>query len=88
MRKHKAKIRKEVQGIGLGWQEVTEYKTLPEDLIEKYEESELMSEQEVAEKKSIKKDKQTALDIRKTAMKQYGETKKRREMKRNGQPKE
>ena len=87
MRKYKAKIRKEVQRIGLGWQELTEYKTLPEDLIERYEESELISEQEVAGKKLIKKDKQTALDIRKTAVKQYGETKERREMKGNDQPK-
>ena len=68
MRKYKAKIRKEVQGTGLGGQELTEYKTVVEDLIERYEESELKSEQEVTDKKSIEKDKQTALDIRKTAM--------------------
>ena len=68
MRKYNAKIRKEVQGTGLGGQELTEYETLLEDLIERYRESELKSEQEVADKKSIKKDKQTALDIRKTAM--------------------
>ena len=61
MRKYKAKIRKEVQGTGLGGQELTEYETLPEDLIERYEESELKSEQEVADKKSMEKDKQTAL---------------------------
>ena len=57
-----------MQGTGLGGQELTEYETLLEDLIERYEESELKSEQEVADKKSIEKDKQTALDIRKTAM--------------------
>ena len=57
-----------MQGTGLGGQELTEYETLLEDLIERYRESELKSEQEVADKKSIEKDKQTALDIRKTAM--------------------
>ena len=88
MSKYKAKIRKEVQGTGLGGQELTEYETLPEDLIERYEESELKSEQEVTDKKSIEKDKQTALDIRKTAMERYGETKKRREMEGDDQPKE
>ena len=72
MRKCKAKIRKEVQGTDLGGQELTEYETLLEDLIERYEESELKSEQEVADKKSIEKDKQTALHIRKTAMERYG----------------
>ena len=76
MRKYNAKIRKEVQGTSLGGQELTECETLLEDLIERYEESELKSEQEVTDKKSIEKDKQTALDIRKTAMERYGETKK------------
>ena len=57
MRKYKAKIRKKVQGTGLGGQELIEYKTLLEDLIERYEESELKSEEEVADKKSIEKDK-------------------------------
>ena len=61
IRKYKAKIRKEVQGTGFGGQELTEYETLLEDLIERYEESELKSEQEVADKKSVEKDKQTAL---------------------------
>ena len=88
MRKYNAKIRKEVQGTGLGGQELTEYETLLEDLIERYRESELKSEQEVADKKSIEKDKQTALDIRKTAMEWYGETKKHRKMEGDGQPKE
>ena len=41
----------------------------------------MKSEQEVADKKSIEKDEQTALDIGKTAMERYGETKKHREMK-------
>ena len=72
MRKYKAKIRKKVQGTGLGGQELIEYKTLLEDLIERYEESKLKSEEEVADKKSIEKDKQTALDIRNTAMERYG----------------
>ena len=76
------------QDNGLSVQELTEYETLLKDLIERYEESGLKSEQEVADKKSIEKDKQTALDIRKTAMEQYGETKKRREMKGDDQPKE
>ena len=57
MKKYKAKIRKEVQGTGRGGQELAEYETLLEDLIERYEESELKSEQEVADKKSIEKDK-------------------------------
>ena len=48
----------------------------------------MKSEQEVADKKSIEKDKQTDLDIRKTAMERYGETKKRREMEGDDQPKE
>ena len=48
----------------------------------------MKSEQEVADKKSIEKDKQTALDIRKTAVEQYGETKKRREMEGENQLKE
>ena len=81
-------MRKYVQGTGLGGQELTEYETLLEDLIERYEESELKSEQEVADKKSIEKDKQTALDIRKTAVERYGETKKRREMEGENQLKE
>ena len=76
------------QGTGLSVQELTEYETLLKDLIERYEESDLKSEQEVGDKKSIEKDKQTALDIRKTAMEQYGETKKRKEMKGDDQPKE
>ena len=42
----------------------------------------------MADKKSIKKDKQTALDIRKTPMERYGETKKRRKMEIDDQPKE
>ena len=42
----------------------------------------------MTDKKSIEKDKQTDLDIRKTAMEQYGETKKRREMEGDDQPKE
>ena len=87
MRKYKAKIRKEVQGNGLGGQELTEYETMLEDLIERYEERELKSEQEVADKKSIKKDTQTVFNIRKTAMEQYGETKKHRGMKGDDQPK-
>ena len=65
MRKYKAKIRKEVQGTGLGGRELTEYETLLEDLIGRYEESKLKSEQEVSDEKSIEKDKQTALDFRK-----------------------
>ena len=81
-------MRKYVQGTGLGGQELTEYETLLEDLIERYEESELKSEQEVADKKSIEKDKQTALDIRKTEVERYGETKKRREMEGENQLKE
>ena len=81
-------MRKCVQGTGLSGQELTKYETLPEDLIERYEESELKSEQEVADKKSIEKDKQTALDIRKTAVERYGETKKRREMEGENQLKE
>ena len=84
MRKHKAKTRKEVQGTGLGGEEPTEYETLLEDLIERYEESEL----ETTEKKAVEKDKQTVLDIRKTAMERYGETKKRRELEGEDQPKE
>ena len=76
MRKYKAKIRKEVQGTGLGGQELTEYETLLKDLIERYEESELKSEQEVAHKKSIKKDKQTALDIRKLQWNDMGKLRK------------
>ena len=48
----------------------------------------MKSEQEVADKKSIEKDKQIALDIRKTAMERYGETNKRREMEGDDQPKE
>ena len=44
-------------------------------MIERYEGSELKSEQEVADKKSIEKDKQTALDIRKTPMERYVITK-------------
>ena len=48
----------------------------------------MKSEQEVADKKSIEKDKQTDLDIRKNAMERYGETKKRREMEGDDQPKE
>ena len=48
----------------------------------------MKSEQEVADKKSIEKDKQTDLDIRKTAMERYGETEKRREMEGDDQPKE
>ena len=88
MRKYKAKIRKEVQGTGLGGQELTKYETLLEDLIERYEENQLKSEHEVADKKSIEKDKQTASDIRKSAMEQYGETKKRREIEGDDQPKE
>ena len=48
----------------------------------------MKSEQEVVDKKSIEKDKQTALDIRKTAMERYGETKKRREMEGDDQAKE
>ena len=48
----------------------------------------MKSEQEVADKKSIEKDKQTALDIRKTAVERYGETKKRREMEGENQLKE
>ena len=43
MRKYKAKIRKEVHGTSLGGQELTECETLLEDLIERYEESELKS---------------------------------------------
>ena len=42
----------------------------------------------MADKKSIEKDKQTDLDIRKTAMERYGETEKRREMEGDDQPKE
>ena len=40
------------------------------------------------DKKSIEKDKQTALDIRKTAMKRYRENKKFRKIEGDGQPKE
>ena len=40
----------------------------------------------MTDKKSIEKDKQFALDFRKTAMEQYGETKKRREMEGDNQP--
>ena len=87
MRKYKVKMRKEVHGTGVGWQELTEYQTLLEYLIERYEESILKSKQEVADKKSIEKDKQTALDIRKTAMERYGENKKHREMVDDDQPK-
>ena len=88
IRQYKAKIRKEVQGTGLGGQKLTEYETLLEDLIERYEEKQLKSEQGVADKKSIETDKETILDIRKTAIKQYGETKKHREMEGDDQPKE
>ena len=42
----------------------------------------------MSDKKSIEKDKQTALDIRKTAMERYRETKKRREMEGDDQQKE
>ena len=76
------------QGTGLGGQKLTEYETLLEDLIERYEEKQLKSEQGVADKKSIETDKETILDIRKTAIKQYGETKKHREMEGDDQPKE
>ena len=48
----------------------------------------MKSEQEMADKKSIEKDKQTDLDIRKTAMERYGETEKCREMEGDDQPKE
>ena len=41
--------------------------------MKRYKESELKSEQEVADKKSIEKDSQTALDIRRTAMGRQGE---------------
>ena len=41
----------------------------------------------MADKKSIEKDKQTVLDIRKTAMQRYGETKELREMEGDDQPK-
>ena len=41
MKKYKAQIGKEVQGTGFGGQEPTEYETLLEDLIERYEEREL-----------------------------------------------
>ena len=41
--------------------------------MKRYKESELKSEQEVADKKSIEKDSQTALDIRRNAMGRYGE---------------
>ena len=57
IRQYRAKIRKEVQGTGLGGQELTEYETLLEDLIERYEEKQLKPEQKVADKKSIERDK-------------------------------
>lgn len=88
IRQYRAKIRKEVQGTGLGGQELTGYETLLEDLIERYEEKQLKSEQEVVDKKSIERDKQTVLDIRKTAIEEYGQTKKHREMEGDDQPKE
>ena len=66
MQKYKSKARKEVAGSGLGGEELTEYKQLLEDLIEKYEESKRRTEESSSDKKvQGQEDKKKAMDMQK-----------------------
>ena len=81
MRKYKSKARKAITGTSLGREELTEYKQLLEDLIERYEESERRTEESSGDKKvQSQEDKNNAMDMRQKAMESYGKTRKRKNL--------
>ena len=64
MRKYKSKGRKEINGTGLGWEELYEYKQLLEDFVERYEESERGTEESSSDKKVLdQENKKKAVDM-------------------------
>ena len=64
MQKYKSKGRKEINGTGLGCEELYEYKQLLEDFVERYEESERGTEESSSDKKVLdQENKKKAVDM-------------------------